>query len=59
MNLEGIMLYDTMTKEIEAFKAKPTKAGSKRMRALNNSIRKNAAQFNKQLLEADKAGYSK
>ena len=59
MNLEGIMLYDAMTKEIEAFKAKPTKAGSKRMRALNNSIRKNAAILNKQLLEADKAGYPK
>jgi len=55
----GFELYDSIAKEIEAYRTKPTKAGSKRIRGLNNSIRKNAAILNKQLLEADKAGYPK
>jgi len=59
MSIAGIFKYEEMSKEIAKYVQKPTKAGSKRLRALNNEIRKGAAQFNKQLIEADKAGYSK
>ena len=59
MSITGIMKYEEMSKEIAKYLAKPTKAGSKRIRLLNNEIRKGAAQLNKDLLEADRVGYPK
>lgn len=55
--LDSFELFAKVNTEILSFTAKPTKASSKRIRLLNNQIKKNITTLNRLLVESDKVGY--